>query len=125
MQVATEIERMGIAVELHVARCEPKGTIPSFVRSHGPLPDIAARGTKNWELFESSDFFIMPSRADAFGIVFGESAAFGLPVMAADAGGVREAARGEWSLVPAPEQTPPSMQSGRFSFSAIGQSMND
>ncbi len=107
VQVAAEIMRLGVPVELHVAGCQPEGEIPPFVRAHGSLrKDVEAQAQKLRGLFESSDFFIMPTRADAFGIVFGESAAFGLPVMASDSGGVREAARGEWSLVPPPGTSP-------------------
>jgi len=101
VQVAVEIERQGVPVELHVAGCEPEGEVPSFVRRHGMLrKDIPQQAEQLWKLFETSDFFILPTRAEAFGIVFAESAAYGLPVMASDTGGVREAVRGEWGITP-------------------------
>ena len=36
----------------------------------------------------SRTFFLMPTRAEAQGIVFNESAAYGLPVVSTDVGGV-------------------------------------
>jgi glycosyltransferase involved in cell wall biosynthesis len=101
VQVASEIERQGVPVELHVAGCNPEGELPSFVRKYGMLrKDVPQEAEKLRQLFASSDFFILPTRAEAFGIVFAESAAYGLPVMASDTGGVREAVRGEWGITP-------------------------
>jgi glycosyltransferase involved in cell wall biosynthesis len=64
--------------------------------------DVPEEAAELWQLFETSDFFILPTRAEAFGIVFAESAAYGLPVMASDTGGVLEAVRGEWGITPPP-----------------------
>ncbi|HEY5813139.1 MAG TPA: glycosyltransferase, partial [Terrimicrobiaceae bacterium] len=41
------------------------------------------------ELYRSALFYFMPSRAEAYGIVYCEANAFGLPCLAADTGGVR------------------------------------
>lgn len=101
VQVALEIERQGVAVELHVAGCNPSGDLPPLVKQYGMLrKDVPQEAEKLWQLFSSSDFFILPTRAEAFGIVFAEAAAYGLPVMASDTGGVREAVRGEWGITP-------------------------
>ncbi|MCI0596883.1 MAG: glycosyltransferase family 4 protein, partial [candidate division Zixibacteria bacterium] len=39
-------------------------------------------------LFLESDFLLLPTRYECYGVVFCEAAAFGLPVIAADTGGV-------------------------------------
>jgi glycosyltransferase involved in cell wall biosynthesis len=97
--VAAEIARMGIDVELHVAGCDPEGEVPAFVRPHGILrKNVKREAEKLRGLLESSDFLILPTRADAFGIVFAEAAAYGLPVMTTDTGGVKDAVRGEWGI---------------------------
>lgn len=97
--VAEQVATLGISVELHVAGCEPPKPVPAWVKVHGLLrKNNPAEAATLRNLFETCDFFIMPTRADAFGIVYGESAAFGMPVIASDVGGVREAACGEWAL---------------------------
>ena len=99
--VAAEIERRGIAVELHVAGCDPEGNVPLFVRRHGMLrKDVDREAQELRGLQESCDFLLVPTRAEAFGIVFAEAAAFGLPVMAADTGGTRDAIKGGWGIAP-------------------------
>ena len=45
------------------------------------------------ELFSTSDFFILPSRAECAGIVFCEANAFGLPVLTTDVGGISSIVR--------------------------------
>ncbi len=40
------------------------------------------------ELYSLSDFLLLPTRAECFGIVFCEANAFGLPVITTDTGGV-------------------------------------
>ncbi len=99
--VAAEIGRRGIAVELHVAGCDPTGSVPDFVHRHGLLrKDVAGEARELRELQESCDFLLVPTRAEAFGIVFAEAAAFGMPVMAADTGGTRDAIQGGWGIAP-------------------------
>jgi glycosyltransferase involved in cell wall biosynthesis len=103
VQVATEIQRMGVPVELHVAGCDPEGDIPAFVRRHGFLrKDVQCEVDQLRGLFASSDFFIMPTRADATPVVYAESAAYGLLVMASDTGGVKAMVSGEWGITPEP-----------------------
>ncbi len=43
------------------------------------------------EIFKRSHFFIMPSRAEAFGLVFAEASAFGVPCLATRVGGIPSA----------------------------------
>ena len=42
-------------------------------------------------LYESADVFVLPTRAECFGIVFCEAASYGLPIVAASTGGVPSA----------------------------------
>jgi GT2 family glycosyltransferase len=45
------------------------------------------------QLFSSSHFLVMPSRAECFGVVFAEAASFGVPSIASDVGGIPSAIR--------------------------------
>lgn len=46
-----------------------------------------------WNLYLASHFFFLPTRAEAFGIVFSEASAFGLPCISTQTGGVPHAVR--------------------------------
>jgi glycosyltransferase involved in cell wall biosynthesis len=87
---------MGVPAELHIVGPAEMGpgtaaaaALPSFVRSHGFLnknvPD-------QWAILErmlfESDFFILPTQAEALGVVFAEAAAHGLPSIGTAVGGV-------------------------------------
>jgi hypothetical protein len=45
------------------------------------------------ELYRTSDLFVLPSRAEAFGVVVAEAAAFGLPALVCRTGGLTETVR--------------------------------
>jgi len=107
VSVAAEIKALGVPVELHVAGCTPREPLPDWVKVHGPLrKDNPQQAAILRNLFESCDFFILPTRADAFGIVYGEAAAFGVPSIASNVGGVPEAVNGEWGIT-LPLDSPP------------------
>lgn len=52
--------------------------------------DLQANAPELMQLFSSSDVFVLPTKADAFGIVAVEAAASGLPVLMTDVGGARD-----------------------------------
>jgi glycosyltransferase involved in cell wall biosynthesis len=60
---------------------------PAEVRERCLLPGVVIGGDKR-DMFAAADVFAMPSRSDAFGIVYLEAWVCGLPVIGADAGGV-------------------------------------
>jgi glycosyltransferase involved in cell wall biosynthesis len=90
LAVTRELRARGLKAELHVAGCDPppEAEGPELVR-HGFLskgdPEQAARLNG---LFASASFFLLPSRSEAFGVVFAEASAFGLPSVALATGGV-------------------------------------
>ena len=67
----------------------------------------ARQSAQLWRLFEEASFFILPSRAECFGVVFCEAAAYGLPTIATNTGGIREIlGRGDWGTMLAPHAPP-------------------
>lgn len=85
----------GIDAHLTVVGCTPPNKtshpqleVVPFLDKNDPAQRI-----RYGELLLSSDFLILPTRADSFGIVFCEAAAHGLPVIATDTGGISEVVR--------------------------------
>jgi glycosyltransferase involved in cell wall biosynthesis len=99
VSIAAAVRQRGIDVELHVVGVKPDGQIPDFLVPHGPLWKQHAGDLKKLlGLFEESDFFILPTRAECCAVVFSEAAAYGLPVITCDTGGVGEVVRGSWGI---------------------------
>lgn len=85
-----ELEKLGINSELVVVGCVP----PRQYR-HPRLrvvPFLNKNLDRDRQMFHetllSSDFLLLPTRAEAYGIVYCEASAFGLPSISTDTGGV-------------------------------------
>lgn len=79
------LERDPIFVE-HLGRRVTAGRMGSQVRFSGPQA-----GAELTDSYSTADVLVLPSRAESYGMVVTEALARGLPVVAADVGGVREA----------------------------------
>ena len=93
LEVIAELNRRGFPSELVVAGCRPPhpvGDSARYLRLEGYLNKGTSGGRiRLTQLYRSSLFYFMPSRAEAFGIVYCEANAFGLPCLATNTGGVR------------------------------------
>lgn len=85
-----KLEEMGIQAELIVCGCTPPG---SFI--HERLKVIPYLDKKDEtqrkeleKLFATSDFLLLPTRSECYGMVFCEASAYGLPSITTDTGGV-------------------------------------
>jgi glycosyltransferase involved in cell wall biosynthesis len=92
-ELAVEVARMliqrGIRAELHVVGCQPRGEVPDFVKVYGFLSKADAEGKERLErVLSESNFLIVPSRAECYGLVFAEASSYGLPSLATDVGGI-------------------------------------
>ncbi len=86
-EAAKLLNERGIRTVLKVVGCDAPEA--PFVQRFG----FVAKGTPEGqqalkELFTTSTFFILPTRAEAAGVVFCEAAAYGLPVLSTRTGGV-------------------------------------
>jgi glycosyltransferase involved in cell wall biosynthesis len=91
VEIARRIEAHNIPVELTVVGCRPSGDreLPDWVHVEGYVSKRTAIGRARLaELYARSHFLVMPSLADAFGLVYAEAAAFGVPSVATRTGGV-------------------------------------
>jgi|SRR5579863_8985272 len=85
-----KLEEMGIQAELIVCGCIPP---EEFAHSRMKvIPFLDKSDEKQREelenLYITSDFLLVPTRRDCYGLVFCEASAFGLPSITTDTGGV-------------------------------------
>ena len=98
-QIAYDTYRLlkskGIQASLTICGCTP----PPYVKDAGVkvIPYLDKAQGQDYARFEdllrSHHFFILPTRAECFGVVFCEASAFGLPSLATDTGGIPTAVR--------------------------------
>jgi len=91
IESARRLNEAGIATTLRVVGGAPPGPTPDFVEYLGFIDKNEPEGYRRLvDLYRTSDIFILPSRAEAFGVVVSEAAAFGLPALVCDTGGLAE-----------------------------------
>lgn len=90
LDIFKEFQMMSTDYELEIVGSTPT-KIPNIVgvTFHGYLDkSIPEENKKFINLFESSHYFILPTRSEAFGIAFVEANSYGLPAFGSDLGGV-------------------------------------
>lgn len=89
VETAIEMNRRGIPTTLHFVGCEPPIETPDFVVRHGFVSKKFPEGRAKLDrLFSESNFLLVPSRAECYGLVFAEASSYGLPSLAAEVGGI-------------------------------------
>ncbi|GHE53324.1 glycosyl transferase [Roseivirga thermotolerans] len=78
----------GYKVSLTVCGCVPPHEHPNMKVIPFLNKNIEEDVKKMRQLYEEADIYFMPTRAETYGIVFCEAAAFGLPVVSTNTGGV-------------------------------------
>jgi glycosyltransferase involved in cell wall biosynthesis len=85
------LQRSGIAVELTIIGCLPPVEIND--RNVTVIPFINKHNTEEaaqlYHIIRSSDFLLLPTRAECAGVVFCEASAYGVPSITTNTGGVR------------------------------------
>lgn len=84
------LHNKGMNVELHLCGLkEIPVDLPPYVINHGFISKSSEEGiNKLRNLFSDSHFLFVPSRAEAYGLVFCEASAFGVPVISHKIGGL-------------------------------------
>jgi glycosyltransferase involved in cell wall biosynthesis len=89
LAAAVELRRRGCNVRLDVVGPDVNVSLPPFVRSHGFVSKNTVAGRELLDrLYRESHFFILPTRFEAYGIVFVEAVSYGLPSLGTRIGGV-------------------------------------
>jgi glycosyltransferase involved in cell wall biosynthesis len=90
-KVAKALHAAGQSVELNFVGCTPPAgiDIPAYIKCHGFISKRTPEGVKQiTTLLRESHFLFVPSRAEAYGIVFCEANAYGLPCLTSYIGGI-------------------------------------
>ena len=89
-QALQELKRRGVNAELVVCGCTPPPACddPDLVREGFLNKNVPADVDKLVHHLRTADFLILPTRFEAYGLVFCEAAAYGLPVLATRTGGI-------------------------------------
>ncbi len=88
---AQSLQQRGFNASLTIVGCTPPEDVelPSWVTN---VPYLSKRDPNDFRtpdrLFRDADLFILPTQAECTPIVFCEAAAYGLPILATDTGGV-------------------------------------
>jgi glycosyltransferase involved in cell wall biosynthesis len=90
LAIANALHHSGYPVEVTLVGAAPKNeTLPPYIRH---LPFISKNNSTQSQqlqkLYQESHFLFVPSRAEAFGIVFCEANAFGVPCLTTYVGGI-------------------------------------
>jgi len=94
VETARLLNEMGVNTKLIVVGCLPDKKVPEFVEVLGFVNKKSAEGRRQLiELYRNATFFILPTRAEAAGIVFCEASAFGVPILTSKTGGVEDYVR--------------------------------
>jgi len=90
-----ELRGRGMEAELVICGCTPRKPVTQDGLTIIPYLDKNDREQRNRldQLYRDADFFLLPTRADCWGIVFCEAAAHGVPSIAPATGGVPCAVR--------------------------------
>ncbi|WP_334367649.1 glycosyltransferase family 4 protein [Bradyrhizobium sp. AZCC 1578] len=95
IETLSELKNRGVEAELVICGCTPPTPIAQDGVTIIPYLDKNNREQRNRmdQLYRDADFFLLPTRADCYGIVFCEAAAHGVPSIAPATGGVPSAIR--------------------------------
>ncbi|MDR1683623.1 MAG: glycosyltransferase family 4 protein [Candidatus Symbiothrix sp.] len=90
IKVVQRLHEKKIPVHLDIVGIrEELPPLPSYITNHGFISKSTPEGIQRLhELMSNAHFFLLPTRFDAYGIVFTEASAYGLPSLAPKTGGV-------------------------------------
>lgn len=96
LAVAKELNESGVPTQLTLVGSGPPAgqPLPPYVRALGFISKATEDGRRQFDtLLGESHFLILPTRAEAFGLVFCEASSFGVPSVATAVGGVPSVVR--------------------------------
>lgn len=96
VEVVKQLNERGFPARLHIAGIKniPIEPLPTWIINHGFISKSTIEGKRKIdELFLNSHFLLLPTKAEAFGLVFGEANSFAVPAVTTNVGGVTTAVK--------------------------------
>ena len=94
VETARLLNEAGVQTKLRVVGSNPPGNVPPYVEALGFISKHSEQGRQRLvDLFCSADVFILPTKAEAAGIVFAEASSCGLPCVTYATGGTTDYVR--------------------------------
>jgi glycosyltransferase involved in cell wall biosynthesis len=94
VETARLLNEAGIQTRLRVVGSLPPGNLPAFVQVEGFINKSSKAGEQKFiDLYRAADVFILPTKAEAAGVVFAEASSYGLPCVTYATGGVPDYVR--------------------------------
>lgn len=79
----------GVPIRLDLVGCLPPGSMPDFVHVHGFIAKTNPDGREQIDaLYRQAHVLFVPSRAEAYGVVFAEASSYGIPSLSTAVGGI-------------------------------------
>jgi glycosyltransferase involved in cell wall biosynthesis len=100
LKITESLNSLGINTTLHIVgiRDLPTENMPSYVINHGFISKSTSEGVNKLErLFMKCHFLIVPSLAEAYGLVFCEANSYGLPSISTNVGGIPTVIKNEFN----------------------------
>lgn len=91
VKIADQLNRSGLKTRLHIVGIKnlPITPLPDYIVDHGFISKSTKEGQEKLDqLLASSHFLLLPTRAEAYGLVFCEANSFGVPCIASAVGGI-------------------------------------
>ena len=91
IEVVRALRERGVDAELSLVGCAPPDgvTVPDFVHLLGFISKATEEGrSRIFDLYRDSHFLIVPTFGEAYGLVFAEASAYGMPSLSHRVGGV-------------------------------------
>lgn len=99
VETVQKLREQGVDAELTLVGSQLPAQFDLPYITHYPLlkKSVPADARQLHELYKKATFFILPTRAECFGVVFAEAGAYGLPVITSDVGGCPSAVKDGYS----------------------------
>jgi glycosyltransferase involved in cell wall biosynthesis len=115
VETARLLNQMGVNTRLTIVGCKPDEEVPEYVEVLGFVNKRSSEGRKQLEeLYRNATFFILPTQAEAAGIVFCEASAFGVPSITFKTGGVEDYVRDGINGICLPVDSKPEIFAGQI-----------